>query len=76
MVKNGDHVTYIDETKVQHDALVTNTFGAAEHGGTPAINIVYVSTLETETDPYGRQLKRQTSVVHIDNNSAQANCWK
>ncbi len=76
MVKIGDHVTYIDEYKAEHDALVTNNFGAEEHGGTPAINVIYISKNKDETDPYGRQMKRETSIVHIDDNSAQARCWK
>lgn len=76
MVKKGDHVIFIDEMKVEHNALVTNDFGADEHGGTPAVNVVYISGNKDEEDPYGRQIKRETSIVHCNDNSAHARCWK
>ena len=74
MVKVGDSIIFVDETKVEHPALVTAVFSMGD--ATPGVNLIYVSTNPQETDPYGNQLKRETSQVHIDNNPARAHCWK
>lgn len=42
----------------------------------PCINLLYVSSEESEQDQYGRQIKREASVVHIASNTAGANCWQ
>lgn len=52
----GDSVTYVDEVRVTHDALIT-----AVHGS-ECINLIYVSTEELKADPYGRQIERASSV--------------
>jgi len=70
----GNHVIYVDELRKEHNALVTTIHGNADDK--PSINLVYVSMDENKIDPYGRQLERQTSCVHIDNQSAKANCYK
>jgi len=42
----------------------------------PSINAVYVSTDESKTDPYGRQLEtRPTSVPHQSNQTAHGYYW-
>lgn len=70
----GDHVLFTDEYRRDHDALVT-----AVHGDpykTPAVNLLFVAKDEERTDQYGRQIERSSSVVHIQNQSARAMCWR
>lgn len=71
MVKVGDIVSYYDSYGREHKALVTNVFGENK----PAINVVYVSDDENRTDTFGRQIERQTSVVHRDNQYAHGMYW-
>jgi hypothetical protein len=42
----------------------------------PGINLLFVCGEEDRTDTYGEQIDRESSVVHISNNSAGANCYK
>ena len=72
-LKTGDNVIFIDSIRKEHNALVTAIHGDPENK--PAINLVYVSDDTNEQDPYGRQLKRETSMVNIAHNSAKAHCW-
>ena len=55
----GDVVTYRDEHGVDHNALVT-----VVHGNTAqsCINVVYLSSDETQRDSWGRQIERASSV--------------
>lgn len=55
----GDVVTYRDEKGVDHNALVT-----VVHGNTAqsCINVVYLSSDETQRDSWGRQIERASSV--------------
>lgn len=71
----GDSVVFIDSTRQEHAALVTNVFGAWQDGYS-GCNVVYTSSDEAKTDPYGRQLERATSVCHVSVNPAKANCWR
>lgn len=59
IVQVGDVVKYVDEHRVEHNAVVL-----INHGGTPtsAINCAYVSSDESKTDSYGRQIERASSV--------------
>lgn len=59
IVEVGDVVTYVDEVGVSHSAIVL-----INHGGlaTSAINVAFVSSDETKTDSYGRQIERASSV--------------
>lgn len=87
-IKIGDSVVWIDSVKREHPALITNVFGTPSRGtkivdGTsveitlyPAVNLVLVSSDETKGDGYGRQIERQTSVLHIGVNPAAAFGWK
>lgn len=54
----GQQVKYVDEHKVEHDALVTAPWSAS------CANICYVSKDPAKTDPYGSQIERKTSVPH------------
>ena len=69
----GDVIIYIDPVKKEHNALVTAIHGDAE--AKSSINLILISDDENKGDEYGRQLERQTSIVHRDNQSAGANCW-
>ena len=68
----GDAVIFVDERRKQHCALVTEVHGTDE---APSVNLLYVSDDENERDNYGRQIKRQSSVVHDDDQSGGGNCW-
>ena len=70
----SSHVIYIDDTRVEHHALVENAFGGTLDDK-PAINLLYIN-VPKGADQYGAQKEHATSVVHISNNSAKANCWK
>lgn len=79
MIEVGESVAFVDPTGRTHEALVTTVF-AAGHPGTddnyPAINLVYVSDDPSETDQYGRQIKRYTSVVHETKQAAHGMFWR
>ena len=75
-MKIGDVITYVDHVGEAHDAFVTAVWDLnQEPGYHPSINLVYVSTDEDKKDPYGRQIERDTSVVHKANQSAHGNYW-
>ena len=75
----GQHVKYIDEHRVVHDALVLiwwhDVDAYKEHTQVPGCNIVLVDSDPQKDDTYGRQIKRETSVVHLSNQPAKAKCW-
>ena len=74
LVMVGQSVIYTDTHREDHLALVTAVHGVADK--MPAINVVYISSDETKTDPYGRQLERASSATHVSNNSSHAYCWR
>ena len=55
-LKIGDIVTYVDEVRVNHQALVT-----AVHGP-ECINVAYTSIDSDKHDSWGRQIERASSV--------------
>ena len=59
IVEVGDIVTYVDEHSVPHQAIVLINHGRM---ATSAINVAFVSSDETKTDSYGRQIERASSV--------------
>jgi hypothetical protein len=88
--KIGCRVIFFDSHRQAHDAIVTNWFHAGPDGQTlaeyrqvnspvhtPCCNLVYVSDDKNESDPYGRQLKRQTSCSNGRGFSTPflGNCW-
>lgn len=77
-VEECQSVIYCDHKGVEHEALVTATWGITEFedGSAPAINIVYVTQDEEKTDSYGRQIERDTSVPHKSGQPAPGNWWK
>ena len=72
-VNIGDNVIYADEFGTTHDALVTHNWGQSDTK--PSINLLWVSTDSEKMDTYGRQIERNTSVVHQDNQSAHGRWW-
>ncbi len=74
MSEVGSIVIYIDEKQIEHFALVTNIFEGV--GSTDVLNLTYVDPNVKCEDNYGRGLIRKSSIVHISQNVAQANCWK
>ena len=66
--KHKDDMQYIDE-KWLEGAL-------AMKWSVPSLNVVYVDTDESKTDPYGRQITRSTSVVHHSNQAAHGMYWE
>lgn len=55
-VSLGQTVIFCDPEGNDHEALVTAVWSQE------CVNVVYVSPDESETDSYGRQIKRSTSV--------------
>jgi hypothetical protein len=70
----GDVVEYVDPTGHSHNAIVTADWGAGSP--TASLNLVYVSDDESETDQYGRQIKRDTSVVAEASQPAHGRFWR
>jgi hypothetical protein len=70
--KIGDPVTFVNPTGKQFSAVVTANWGT---GPTPSINVVYVTDDTAKTDTYGRQIERNTSVVHRSNQAAHGMYW-
>lgn len=65
----GGHVIWVGPVGDQHDALVTAIWGDPTIS-VPCINLVFVSEDNSKQDPYGRQIERNTSVVHRSNQAA------
>ena len=68
----GDVVVFTDADRKEHKALVIYTFGGSP---TPSINLVYVTGDEKAEDQYGRQIIRETSVVHGSKQDAPGFSW-
>lgn len=66
----GGKVIWHDATGVAHEALVTAVW-------TPScINVVFISSDETRTDQYGRQIERATSCSYKDQNRVHGFYWR
>ncbi len=74
MVEVGGAVVYVDEHARERAALCTAIHGDPEKN--PSINLVLVSIDEAMTDPYGRQMGRETSIVHESDQSAHGNYYR
>lgn len=80
--KVGAHVKWIDPQRRAHDALVLIWWHASQgsHGyesptGEPGCNLVLVDPDPEKDDSYGRQIRRETSMVHLSMNPGRGNCW-
>ncbi len=79
----GQHVVYVDRVGTRQDALVTVWWGPGPGGvpgytsetGEPGCNVVIVSKDAAKTDSYGRQIERETSIVHRSKQPAPAFYW-
>lgn len=75
IVKIGDPVLFMDESREKRHALVTAVHGMAlcEEGGelvqAPCVNIIVCSKDPSKQDVYGRQFERHCSVQHRSSNS-------
>lgn len=77
MVRTGDKVTFVDATGLAHNALVTCVFaGMQGQDNPPGVNVVYVSPDPDAQDQYGRQMVRETSIVHRTNQPAHGMYWE
>lgn len=75
----GDHVIYVNPTAGEQNALVAAVWERGHTGDsadTPSLNLVLISEDENETDQYGRQTKRVTSIPHEQHQMAHGNFWK
>lgn len=59
----GSFVRYADPLGVKHNALVTAVWGVDPDNNPTSVNLVFVSKDPNKTDPNGRQIGRQSSVV-------------
>ncbi|KKN88048.1 hypothetical protein LCGC14_0251200 [marine sediment metagenome] len=73
-LKLGETVRYVDARGRERPALVTAIHGSVEND--PSINLVIVSDDEERHDAYGRQIERETSVVHESDQGADGNFWR
>lgn len=80
-VQKGDPVIFVDDRRRAHHALVTavhgeNAWGEDERAQrAPSINLAFVSGDEERTDSYGRQIERQSSIVHRAEQEADGLYW-
>lgn len=76
-MKIGQQVMFVDERGREHQALITKVFdnGDPEKYPIPALNVVYVSQDDSQSDQYGRQIVRKPSVPHTTNQSAHGYMW-
>lgn len=72
----GDAVIYTDAYGVDRPALTTAVWGDVNSPYEPAINLVFVSSDKDRTDQYGRQLERNSSVVHQSAQPAHGTFWR
>ena len=72
-IQDGDVIVYHDTHGTPHNALVTNAWGGVLDG---AVNLAYVSDDKNETDPYGQQLKRESSVSHVSKTNVFGRYWR
>lgn len=71
----GDHVIWHDELGNGFNALIICVFSGAP-GSQPSINVIAVKSDASYEDSYGRQTERQTSLVHMSNQSAHGMYWR
>ena len=72
-MKVGDVVIYHDERGVAHNALLTSAWEGTEN---PTVNLLFVSGNESEQDSYGRQMKRESSVIHVSTSTVHGRYWR
>lgn len=85
----GGSVIFFDQFGMEHNALLTNVFGKrevttfkeegaetlTEQISNPCVNVLLVSPDVKREDSYGRQIERQTSVMHYSQSTAWGNFY-
>lgn len=75
-----DSIVFHDPNGKPHNAIATAIHGDKEsfekHGSVPCINLVFASGDQNKQDQYGRQLERESSVVHKSSHNAHGNYWR
>jgi len=74
MPEIGEYVIFVDAYGHRHDALLVEVHGGVGYPN-PPVNLVYVSGNIDERDPNGRQIKRESSVVHKLHQAAHGMFW-
>jgi hypothetical protein len=69
----GAAVVYTDPKGQDHEAIVTNAYGTSIQG---AINVAFVSADTSRTDTFGRQIERETSVLHQTIQPTHGRFWR
>ena len=69
----GCHVIYHDPKGVPSEALVTAVWSNLPTG---CLNLVHVSTDESKSDCYGRQIERVTSLCHKETMKVHGFYWR
>ncbi len=72
----GQTVVFVDAHGMGHPALITAVHGSSGPNWQPSINLVFVTDDTSKTDPYGRQIERNTSVVHKSMQGAHGMFWE
>ena len=72
-VYDGDAIIYHDPVGKPHNAIITAAWGGTEAG---CVNLAYVSSDPNERDPYGQQIKRESSVTHCSNTNVWGRYWR
>ena len=70
MPEVGEAVVFVDPVGVAHSALVTAAWSE------DCINVVFVSGDLDKRDSYGRQIERQTSIMHAAIVPVHGNYWR
>lgn len=76
-VEVGQHVLFVDPLSRPRPAVVTAVWGQYKtpQSPIPGVNVVIVSNDPSREDTYGRQIERETSVVHVSNQPAPGAYW-
>ncbi len=73
----GQRVIFHDAKGNARDALILIVWDPKSHGDMlGCINLVIVSDDENKQDQYGRQIERESSVVHKSNSNVHGNYWR
>jgi hypothetical protein len=75
----GSSIVFVDAKAQRHNALVTIVWNQVESyrsdAGEPGCNLVFISGDADRNDSCGRQMERQTSVVHKSKQPAHGMYW-
>lgn len=73
----GDPVIYVDPKRRENNAVVIAVWpDMSGPDEPPGVNLAYADPEEGSQDSYGRQVARDTSVVHQQNQAAPGRYWR